>query len=62
MANWVLSASGQVPAADPATPAIGVEVELYEALQAVLSDPKYGAAASSFSGSHVSGSLHQPDA
>lgn len=62
MANWVLSASGQVPATDPATPAIGTEVELYEALQAILGDPRYGTGASSFSGSHVSGSLHQPDA
>jgi hypothetical protein len=40
---------------------MAVEVELYEALKAVLADPKYGTAASSFGGSHVSGSLHVED-
>ena len=69
MASWSLSASGAIPAmdpaADPAAPAqdtISVEVELYEALKAVLADPKFGTAASSYSASHVSGSLHEPDA
>jgi hypothetical protein len=70
--SWSLNASGHVPAAappvDPAeTPAPGpdavaTEVELYEALKAVLADPRYGTAASSFGGSHVSGSLHVADA
>ena len=64
--SWSLNAAGHVPAPDPATgaaaDAAGIEMELYEALKAVLSDPKYGTATSSFGGSHVSGSLHQPDA
>lgn len=63
--SWSLSASGHVPAADPSVPApdaIAVEVALYEALKAVLADPQYGTMASSFGGSHVSGSPHQPDA
>ena len=71
--SWSLNASGHVPAsapADPADPAavppapdaVAVEAELYEALKAVLSAPGYGTVASSFGGSHVSGSLHQPDA
>jgi len=63
--SWSLNASGHVPAPDPSsTPAdsAAIEMELYEALKAVLSDPKYGASASSFGGSHVSGSLHAPDA
>ena len=65
--SWSLNASGHVPAPDPAAdpPApdsAAVELELFEALRAVLADPKYGTAASSFGGSHVSGSLHQPDA
>lgn len=70
--SWSLNASGHVPAvpapdpsADPVAPApdaAAVEMELYEALREVLTDPKYGTAASSFGGSHVSGSLHAPDA
>jgi hypothetical protein len=64
--SWSLNAAGHVPAPDPsAAPApdsAAVEMELYEALKAVLEDPKYGTSASSFGGSHVSGSLHQPDA
>ena len=70
--SWSLNASGHVPAAvpDPADPTttgpaqdtVAVEVELYEALKAILEDPRYGTAASSFGGSHVSGSLHEPDA
>jgi hypothetical protein len=68
--SWSLNASGHVPAAaadaDPAAAppqdAAAAELELYEAVRAVLSDPRYGTAASSFGGSHVSGSLHQPDA
>jgi len=72
--SWSLNAAGHVPAttavpateAEPATstPAdsVAVEVELYEALKAVLSDPKYGAVSSAFGGSHVSGSLHVMDA
>ena len=66
MASWSLNASGEIPAAaDPSVPAPDVvarEVALYEAIKAVLEDPQYGAQASSFMGSHVSGSLHQPDA
>jgi hypothetical protein len=63
--SWSLNASGHVPPADPSATAAdsaATEMELYEALKAVLSDPKYGTAASSFGGSHVSGSLHAPDA
>jgi hypothetical protein len=72
--SWSLNASGHVPAAaaaDPGDPvamatpppdAVAVEVQLYEALKAVLADPRYGTAASSFGGSHVSGSLHVADA
>ncbi len=62
--SWSLNAAGQIPAPDPAVSpdSTAVEVELYEALRAVLTDPKYGTAASSFGGAHVSGSLHQPDA
>lgn len=70
--SWSLNASGSVPAATPADPAdpnatapqssAEVEMELYEALREVLTDPKYGTAASSFGGSHVSGSLNAPDA
>lgn len=62
--SWSLNASGNVPPADPSTggpDAVAVEVELYEALKAVLEDPKYGTSASSFGGSHVSGSLHVAD-
>lgn len=74
MSSWSLNASGQIPAtmaadtsADPAAEPVAqnvmaVEVALYEALKAILEDPQYGTAASSFGGSHVSGSLHQPDA
>jgi hypothetical protein len=62
--SWSLNASGHVPAQDPPSTAdsAATEMELYEALKAVLSDPKYGASSSSFGGSHVSGSLHAPDA
>ncbi len=62
--SWSLNAAGHVPAQDPAAgpDQAAVEMELYEALKAVLSDPKYGTATSSFGGSHVSGSLHQADA
>lgn len=67
--SWSLNAAGHVPVpaqsdspdAAPAPSAMAVEVELYEALKAVLADPKYGTAASSFGGSHVSGSLHVED-
>ena len=66
--SWSLNASGHVPAADPSADppvpvpdAVSIEVALYEALKAVLSDPQYGTAASSFGGSHVSGSLHVAD-
>ena len=67
--SWSLNAAGHVPAPDPAADpaaapapdAMAVEAELYEALKAVLSDPKYGTSASSFGGSHVSGSLHLAD-
>jgi hypothetical protein len=66
-AGHVPAAPAPDPAADPATvPAAvdsaAVELELYEALRGVLSDPKYGVGSSSFGGSHVTGSLHQPDA
>lgn len=63
--SYSLNAAGHIPAqaADgTAQDAAAAELELYEALKAVLSDPRYGATASSFGGSHVSGSLHQPDA
>jgi|HubBroStandDraft_6_1064221.scaffolds.fasta_scaffold00062_32 hypothetical protein len=64
--SWSLNAAGHVPAQDPSAGPAGdsaaIEMELYEALKTVLSDPKYGASASSFGGSHVSGSLHAPDA
>jgi hypothetical protein len=66
--SWSLNASGHVPAPEaaadlpaPVPDAMAVEAELYEALKAVLSDPKYGTATSSFGGSHVSGSLHVAD-
>jgi hypothetical protein len=63
--SWSLNAAGHVPAPDPsagaAADAAAAEMELYEALKAVLSDPKYGTSTSSFGGSHVSGSLHQAD-
>jgi hypothetical protein len=67
--SWSLNAAGHVPVpaqsdapdAPPATTAMAVEAELYEALKAVLSDPRYGTATSSFGGSHVSGSLHVAD-
>lgn len=63
--TWSLSASGHVPAStDPAKPdpdALTVETEFYTALRAIFTDPKYGAQASTFSGQHVSGSLHLPD-
>jgi hypothetical protein len=74
MSSWSLNASGQIPAtmaadtsADPsagpvAQNVMATEVELYEALKAILEDPRYGTAASSFGGSHVSGSLHEADA
>jgi hypothetical protein len=64
--SWSLNAAGHVPAQDPAAgpaaDAAATEMELYEALRAVLSDPRFGTATSSFGGSHVSGSLHQADA
>ena len=64
--SWSLNAAGHVPPADPsaepAQDAAATELRLYEALRAVLSDPQYGAATSSFGGSHVSGSLHAADA
>lgn len=62
--SWSLNAAGHVPPPDPAgvLDAAAVELELYEALSAVLKDPKYGASSSSFGGSHVTGSLHQADA
>lgn len=62
--SWSLNASGHVPNPDPASTvgSAAVEMELYEALKALLADPKYGTSASSFGGSHVSGSLHLQDA
>jgi hypothetical protein len=65
--SWSLNASGHVQPqeaapAQPAPDAVAVEAELYEALKAVLGDPRYGTLASSFGGSHVSGSLHVADA
>jgi hypothetical protein len=63
--SWSLNAAGHVPRPDPAAgplDAAAIELELYEALRGVLSDPKYGAASSSFGGSPVTGSLHQADA
>ena len=60
--SWTLNAAGHVPAPDPAQDSAAAEMELYEALRAVLADPRYGTATSSFGGSHVSGSLHVPDA
>jgi hypothetical protein len=71
--SFSLNASGHVPAtipaptdADPAAmvsqDTATVELELYEELRGVLSNPKYGVGSSSFGGSHVTGSLHQPDA
>lgn len=62
--SWTLTASGHVPAtAADGTPqdAAATELALYEAVKAVLSDPRYGVVASSFGGSHVSGSLHLAD-
>jgi hypothetical protein len=68
--SWSLNASGSAPpvpppadpAASEAMDAVAIEVALYEELRAVLSKPEYGTAASSFGGSHVSGSLHVADA
>jgi len=62
--SFSLTASGHIPSAaadGTAQDATQVELELYEALKAVLGDPKYGCASSSFSGSHVSGSMHLAD-
>ncbi len=63
--SWSWNASGHVPVPDPSAGAAAdtaaTEMELYEALKAVLSDPKYGTVTSSFGGSHVSGSLHFAD-
>lgn len=63
--SWSLNASGHVPATAPdGTPqdTAATELGLYEALRQVLTDPRYGVVASSFGGSHVSGSLHESDA
>ncbi len=54
--SWTLTASGHVTPGDPAGPpqdSAAAEMELYEALKAILADPKYGTAASTFSGSHL---------
>jgi hypothetical protein len=62
--SYSLNAAGHVPpsAADgTAQDAAAVELALYEALKAILADPRYGTSASSFGGSHVSGSLHLAD-
>ena len=62
--SWSLNASGHVSPTDAtgtAVDAVTVEVQLYEALRNVLTDPRYGTVVSSFGGSHVSGSLHEPD-
>jgi hypothetical protein len=58
------SAAPEPPADGSAAPGqdtMAVEVALYEALKGVLEDPRFGTAASSFGGSHVSGSLHVAD-
>jgi hypothetical protein len=62
--SFSAAASGHIPATAPdGTPqdAAATELELYNALHAVLSDPRYGVSGSSFGGSHVSGSLHLAD-
>jgi hypothetical protein len=62
--SYSLAASGHIPPAAPdGTPqdSAAVELRLYDALKAVLSDPAYGVTGSSFGGSHVSGSLHEAD-
>src|SRR6266568_2426479 len=54
--SWTLTASGHVTPGDPAGPpqdSAAADMELYEALKAILADPKYGTAASTFSGSHL---------
>ncbi len=63
--SYSVYATGHIAAqAADGTPrdAAAVELELYEALKAVLSDPRYGTSTSSFGGSHVTGSLHEADA
>jgi hypothetical protein len=63
--SWSLNAAGHIAStAADGTPqdAAATELALYEALKAVLADPRYGTSTSSFGGSHVSGSLHLPDA
>ena len=62
--SFTASASGHVPAqAADGTPqdAAALELELYNTLRAVVSNPRYGVTNSSFGGSHVSGSLHLAD-
>lgn len=62
--SFSLTASGHVPATAPdgtVTDQAAAELELYNAVRAVLTDPRYGVTNSSFGGQHVSGSLHLPD-
>lgn len=63
--SFTVNAAGHIPPTAPdGTPqdAAAVELALYEALKAILGDPRYGVTSSSFGGSHVSGSLHESDA
>jgi hypothetical protein len=49
--TWSLSASGHTADAEH-------EKELHDELHKVLSNPKFGATGSSFSGNHVTGAVH----
>lgn len=51
--TWSLSASGHTADAEH-------ERELHAELHKVLSNPRYGATGSAFSGNHVTGAVHVP--
>ena len=56
--TWQVSASGHTPTPEGAAGWEAVEHELFAELQAVLSNPKYGAGMSRFHGNHVDGEPH----
>ena len=56
--TWSVSASGHTPTPENMSDWAEVERELFAALADVLSEPRYGAANSHFSGNFANGPVH----